>query len=99
MSVIKYQLNITALAQDDLCDILQYTFDQWGQSQQEKYEKMLSIAFKKITQNPDVGRKKDTLRLYVVGRHTIYYAMDKMTIYIIRILHQRMDTAKHLDNH
>jgi plasmid stabilization system protein ParE len=86
MSVIKYQLNITALAQDDLCDILQY-------------EKMLSIAFKKITQNPDVGRKKDTLRLYVVGRHTIYYAMDKMTIYIIRILHQRMDTAKHLDNH
>ena len=51
-----------------------------------------------ILRNPAAGRPsvKPTLKLLAVERHRIFYRTIDDTVYIVRILHERMDTSRHL---
>ena len=46
----------------------------------------------------NIGRTKHKLLVYAAGKHLIYYRIEAATVYVVRILHERMDAAHHLDD-
>ncbi len=98
MSSPKHRLELSQQARADFRDILSYTLTTWGESQLAKYRASLDDALHIILQNPSVGRPsvKPTLKVLAVGNHRIFYRTIDDTIYVVRILHERMDTSRHL---
>ena len=81
---------------DDLNAIWTYTFEEWSESQADKYYTALKFACFQIGQNPECGKEYEeispNLRGLKSGKHIIFYqiiANDE--IEVIRILHARMD--------
>jgi len=90
----KYRL--TGLANRDLNEIWEYTFEKWSIKQADVYYEQLIESFNQISRDPDRGKIYDgiepKLRGLKVGRHIVFYElMDEETVEITRILHQRMD--------
>jgi toxin ParE1/3/4 len=98
MSCPEYHLEFAALAQRDIDDILAYTIETWGAAQLEKYKRILDIAFRKLEQNPDIGKTGllPDFRSLQAGSHVIFYRIDDTSIHVVRILHGRMDFSRHL---
>ena len=97
MSFPKPRLVFSAFAQNDLDGILAYTLARWGDAQLEKYAGVLDEAFKRIETAPQSGRVAfgPYLKLYA-GEHVVFYRVDGYAVTIIRILHRRMDSTRHL---
>jgi toxin ParE1/3/4 len=97
MSSHKFSVAFSAPAQKDLDGILAYTLITWGEQQLEKYQGILGNAFEQIRTTPQSGRAifGRYLKLYA-GEHVIFYRVEGDTILIIRILHGRMDSTRHL---
>ncbi|WP_416194691.1 type II toxin-antitoxin system RelE/ParE family toxin [Sediminibacterium sp.] len=60
-------------------------------------------AFEAVSINPSLGKKYLQLDVlikgYKVNRHIIFYYLDKEnTLFIVRILHEKMDTKSHIVN-
>lgn len=92
--MINYYL--TNQAVDDLSSIWNYTFEEWSESQADKYYQELIDSFQGIAENPKIGRNYAGIRsgLYglKVNRHIIFFrVMDETKVEITRILHERMD--------
>jgi len=98
MSAPKRRLELSRQAKEDFRDILSYTLTTWGESQLAKYRASINDALHVIMDNPLAGRPsvKPTLKVMVVGHHRIYYRAIDDTTYVVRILHERMDTSRHL---
>jgi toxin ParE1/3/4 len=98
MSSPKHRLELSQQAREDFRDILSYTLTTWGESQLAKYRASIDDALHIILHNPSVGRPsvKPTLKVLVAGHHRIFYRTIDDTIYVVRILHERMDTSRHL---
>ena len=62
-----------------------------------EYKSKIDAALSAIAQNPNIGRTKHKLLVYSAGKHLIYYRIEGTTVYVVRILHERMDAAHHLD--
>ena len=56
MSCPEFHLVFAALAQRDMDDILAHTIEHWGAAQLEKYKRIFDIAFRKLEQNPNLGK-------------------------------------------
>jgi toxin ParE1/3/4 len=82
----------------DLEDIWKYTYETWGMRQASKYLRQLKKRIEAISDNPDMGRKRDSiskgLLCYHEGRHIIIFRKEKKGIVIIRVLHDRMDVPE-----
>jgi len=63
-----------------------------------KYRGSIDGALKAILQNPSLGRPsvKPTLKVLAVEHHRIYFRTTRNVIYVVRILHERMDTSRQL---
>ena len=90
----KYRL--TNKAVDDLAEIWEYTFDNWSETQADKYYFILVDSFNEIAGKPQIGKLYfgivDNLKGYQVGRHIVFYrVIENNNVEIIRILHERMD--------
>ena len=98
MSSPKRRLELSQQAKEDFRDILSYPLTAWGESQLAKYRASINDALHVILSNPSAGRPsvKPTLKVLAVGQHRIFYRTIDDTIYIVRILHERMDTSLHL---
>ena len=52
-----------------------------------------------IQSNPEIGTSCNYIRLgyrqYQINHHFVFYRLDSKKIYIIRILHQKMDMARY----
>lgn len=76
-----------------------YTMEQWGVAQADAYTDALSSAFELLARNPRRGRTCDDIRKsyrrHLVGRHVVYYRVRDRGIDVVRILHGRMDAARH----
>lgn len=94
--------SLTKKAAEDLYRIWEYTADTWTERQADKYYSTLISAFKKLAQNPEkLGRSYEMihsgLKGFLVGRHIIFYLVqENADVLIVRILHSRMDFARHL---
>ena len=98
MSSPKRRIELSQQAKEDFRDILSYTLTTWGESQLAKYRASINDALQVISQNPSAGRPsvKPTLKVRAVEQHRIFYRTIDDTIYVVRILHERMDTSRHL---
>ena len=88
-------------ARRDFRSILAYTSAQWGVTQRDIYRAAIDRAFETLGANPEIGKARDELspglRSYQVEQHVIYYRVSSSGVRIVRILHGRMDAARHLD--
>ncbi|OMQ11545.1 type II toxin-antitoxin system RelE/ParE family toxin [[Flexibacter] sp. ATCC 35103] len=90
----KYHL--TNKAVEDLTNIWNYTYDEWSESQADKYYPLLLNSCKEIAENPNLGKKYDNITDKLLGfksnEHIIFYQIiSNSEVEIIRILHRRMD--------
>jgi toxin ParE1/3/4 len=86
---------------DDLNDIWDYTFENWSESQADKYYLSIKFACTLIGQNPELGRIYDEINENILGlqsgKHIIFYhKISSDEIEVIRILHDRMDLKNRL---
>ena len=92
---------ISERAVKDLKEIADYTEKNWSETQAERYVRMLFKEFARLADNPLAGRSYDDyrtgLRGHLCGKHVILYRMlSRSKVRVVRILHSRMDFAKHL---
>lgn len=93
--------DITKEAIEDLHKIWDYTVDTWSEDQADKYYATLESAFAEIATAPEnTGKPYDeimpSLRAYQVKRHMVFYSIQENgRALIIRILHEKMDYARH----
>lgn len=89
----KYHLS--KAAEDDLREIIEYTFAEWGIDQVFKYRDNLESRLETLAKFPEVGRKNINLPehiFYVVeGKHYVFYKIVEEGIEVIRFLHSKMD--------
>lgn len=98
---MKLKLGISELALEDLDNIWEYTVEEWSIEQANKYYNEIFSAIGNICENSDIDKpidevKKGHLRTNVKS-HMIIYKVKGTTIYIDRILHQKMDIEKHFN--
>ena len=84
----------------DLIEIAEYTLDRWGLSQAERYLDGLDECFKRLVQNPQMGRACDQIRpgyrRIEQGKHVVFFRPEANGIFICRMLHQRILPDRHL---
>ncbi len=87
-------------AKADVQGIWSYTAERWGRDQAEIYLRLIEAAVEAIAADPRVGRPCDEVRpgyrRYLVGSHVLFYRVTAKVVFVVRILHQRMDTERHL---
>ena len=98
--ITKYQLS--PLATEDLRNIWRYGAGRWGAQQADKYSDKLFDGFELLVDTPEAGQTieeiREGYRRHIVGSHSIIYRLSSDTVEVIRILHQRMDTERHLSH-
>ena len=87
---------------DDLNSIWTYSCDVWSEKQADKYYASLEFACLQIGENPDLGKEYEEIKSNLLGlrtgKHIIFYqVVNDQQIEIIRILHERMDLIKRLN--
>ena len=98
MSSPKRRIELSQRAKEDFRDILSHTLTTWGESELAKYRASINDALHIILHNPSAGRPsvKPTIKVLAVKHHRIFYRTIDATMYVVRILHERMDTSRHL---
>jgi len=96
---LKYELS--KLAIQDVNAIYNYTKSKWSSAQANKYYEYIFDEINNICSNPEKGKSisevKQDYRKLKAKSHFIVYKIIDQTIYIDRILHQRMDLENHLN--
>lgn len=89
-----------AQAENDLLDVWEYSYREWGLEQADKYLDELDQHIQALAKNPELGSKRDYIRegyrVLFVNRHAVYHIVSHTTIHIIRVLHGQMDPDRHL---
>ena len=99
MSFPELHLELSEQARRDFRDILTYTLKTWGESQLVTYRNIIDSKLRSLAQDPRAGRDsiKPGLRVLAAGKHRIYFRTVDQTVYVVRILHERMDITQQLD--
>ena len=88
------------LAENDLLDIWQYSYSEWGEDKASEYLLQLDAGMQKLVSNPLLGKSREIIRpnyrSIQINHHVIYYKHYTEVIDVIRILHERMIPNKHL---
>lgn len=90
----KYHL--TNKAVEDLANIWDYTYDEWSESQADKYYHLLLSSCQEIAESQNLGKKYDNVTDKLLGfksnEHIIFYLIiSNYEVEIIRVLPGRMD--------
>ena len=95
-----YKIYKSAKAEDDLTNIWVYTLDKCGLDQADQYIDELADTLKFLASNPLICAERSEfvppVRLHHHGRHLIIYTVEHDHIFIIRVLHDRVDLARHI---
>jgi len=98
--MVPHQLVIAPAAKNDLKDIYQYGLRQWGEARSESYLATIKNQFWLLTQQPLMGTERNELlpeaRSLPIKSHTLFYRVTADTVEIIRVLHGRQDSQRHL---
>jgi len=95
------EFKLTNKAVEDLSKIWDYTFEVWSERQADKYYDSLITDCQEIADNPDLGKSYEGITQSLLGmkmnRHIIFYRnLNKNSVEITRILHERMDLKKRI---
>ena len=82
--------DITKEASEDLYRIWEYTVDTWSEEQADTYYSLLVGGMNEIADAPKrIGKPYDEIYLF-------YILQNSGRALIVRILHEKMDYARHL---
>ena len=91
---------LSRLADADIEAIAADSLQQWGLAQAGKYLQGLHATFGMLAEFPDLGKDASHVRAgyrkIESGRHSVFYRKIVDGVLIVRVLHQRMDFARHL---
>lgn len=94
------ELRLSPAAVRDLEDIWRYTARQWSAEQAERYLDLLNAAFEQLAREPLSAPACEHIRKGYrrcrVEHHWVYFRIDRGMIVVMRVLHERMDTGRHL---
>jgi len=94
------EIRKTVLAESDLVEIWQHTFQRWSAAQADRYPDELDFGIRQLVDSPQMGAKHDNVRpgnrVPFVNSHAIYYTTSKSTVLIVRLLHNHSDSDRHL---
>ena len=101
MAKRKYAVQLAERAQKDFKAIQRYTLKRYGEKQVLKYATMMKSGIENIAGNPTLyGHARPDIperyKSHQVGEHSIIYRLDENKIFIVAILHGRMDFRKRL---
>ena len=86
-------------AEQDIELLYRYTIAQFGVNQATAYVEGLIEKFELLVKYPQLGKEADHLapniRSLIYQSHTIYYKPRQNDIFIVRVIHQRME-PRHL---
>ncbi len=95
--MLKY-FELSLEADQDLEEIFDYTYVEFGVDQALKYVSSFDDVFQSIVQNPEIGRERneirENLRSISKEKHLIFYRVLDDRIRIVRILHGSKDLLK-----
>lgn len=98
--VISRALRISGPARRDLEEIGAYTGREWGTRQKKKYLGLIRSQLIALREHPKTGTPRNDiakeLRACAIEKHIVYYRETESALTVVRILHQRMDPARHL---
>jgi toxin ParE1/3/4 len=91
---------VSPAAEADLAGIHDFTYATWGETQAATYIDILVARFKWLAVNRPLWRARDDLLPGLFGRYEgrqlIVFRDGGDPVQIVRVLHQRMDPARHL---
>ena len=93
------KFTLTGKAKSDLKDIARFTQKRWGREQRNKYLASLDDSFRRLAENPSIGKDcsevKEGYHKFPTGSHVIYYhCPEKSQLQIVRVLHESMDVER-----
>jgi len=95
-------------AEQDFIDILRWTVKEFGGEQANTYAETIALAIEALAGGPEIvgARAREDIRpgvriLHVArhgraGRHFVVFRSAGTAIDVLRLLHERMDLARHL---
>lgn len=108
-----WRVRLTAQAEADVAEILEWSAGQFGGAQARRYAETLTSAIESLGEGPGVygAKARDEigaglLTLHVArkgrrGRHFLLFRVGRergrQVIDVLRVLHDDMDLARHLD--
>ncbi|WP_419816184.1 type II toxin-antitoxin system RelE/ParE family toxin [Glacieibacterium sp.] len=91
---------LSPLARDDLIDIWQFTVGRWSIAQADAYVSDIRDVFSGAAARPNSGSDcthlRPGMRKLGSGSHVVFYRVIDGGIDIVRVLHVKMDYARHL---
>jgi len=91
----EYILEISEEAYDDLVSIQNYTFCKFGENQWREYGIDLDKGMAHILEHPFSGHTREDIpdgyQASTVREHVMIYRVEDKTIYLVRILHGKMN--------
>ena len=94
---------ISVKAAEDIEHIWVYTFEHWSLEQADRYVNLIFDEIEYLAEHPASGRDlqhiRKNYRCSKVKSHIVFYRQNdqRSEIEVIRVLHQSMDTERHLD--
>ena len=99
---MRHRLELTEIARADLKSIRRYSTRTWGQDRTSQYMTAIRDTLKGLVQGTVVTRDRvdlrPGLRMVTSGRHCIFFEADESRVLVVRVLHDRMDYRRHLDD-
>jgi toxin ParE1/3/4 len=90
---------LSEVSDKDLEDIFDYTLEEFGFDQAEKYLLEIEEIFQNLILNPQLGKKRDEIKkgLYSLPEdtHIIFYRILDNHIRIVRVLHGSRDVPRY----
>lgn len=97
------KVRFSNMAVEDLTAIWNYTEEKWSEQQADSYYEQLIAASRRIANEPFLpgSKKYDHIEAGLCGfkihKHILFYrVIDEQSIFIVRILHERMDINNRL---
>ena len=94
--------SISEKANQDIEKIWLYTFENWSIEQADRYYNLILDEIEFISENFECGKSVDYIkkgyRAAAVKSHIIFHKKSRRnSIEIVRVLHQKMDIEKRID--
>mgnify|MGYP000147277825 CR=1 FL=1 len=94
-------VRFSAKAAEDLLDIDDYTFAEFGPAQARRYRAQIERTCVIIGETPELGRRIDAIdppvRFFPCGSQILVYVIEADGVLILRVRHQREDWKDELD--
>ena len=87
-------------AETDLVGIWVYSFEQWSETQADRYLSTIENCMQKLVSDPESGKQRDRLRKGYwskrIKHHVVFYTFTDSELRIRRVLHEVMDPEIHM---